>query len=339
VTSILELRNVTKQYAGRRVVDSVSLQVRRGAFYSLLGPSGCGKTTLLRLVAGLSIPDGGQLRLGSVDLTRVPARRRGFGIVFQAYSLFPNMTVADNIGYGLRVRREPAARIRERVGALLDLVQLPHLAQRYPWQLSGGQQQRVAIARAIAVEPKLLLLDEPLSALDAKVRLELRSEIRDLQQRLGILTLMVTHDQEEALTLADRIVCMEAGRIAQIGRPEDLYRRPANRFVADFVGLSNLIELEVARRLAPALLVGHSPAAGAVACIRPEEIRVFASGGAAPVSGQVRQVQFLGNVSRLHLDWPGGKLIVEEAGQSRIAAGEEVGIDFPPGRCTWIAPS
>jgi iron(III) transport system ATP-binding protein len=330
----LELDSIRKTFGPIVALDDISFSAVAPEFVCLLGPSGCGKTTLLRLVAGLAKPDSGRLQLGSVDLTRVPARHRGFGIVFQAYSLFPNMTVADNIGYGLRVRGEPAARVKSRVDALLDLVQLPQLAARYPWQLSGGQQQRVAIARAIAVEPKLLLLDEPLSALDAKVRLELRSEIRDLQQRLGILTLMVTHDQEEALTLADRIVCMQNGRIAQIGRPEDLYRRPANRFVADFVGLSNLVELDTVRRFAPVLLDGRAPAAGEVACIRPEDIKIVPQGRGA----DVRQVQFLGNVSRLQVDWPGGRLVVETAGQSGVAPGQEVGVEFSPGGCAWIAP-
>ena len=188
------------------------------------------------------MPDRGQLLLDDEDLTRIPARQRGFGIVFQAYSLFPNMNVAENIGYGLKIRGRSLAERTSRVAELLDLIRLPHLADRYPFQLSGGQQQRVALARAVAVDPKLLLLDEPLSALDAKVRAELRTEIRDLQKRLGILTIMVTHDQEEALTLADKVVCMQHGRIAQIGPPEELYSRPANLFVADFMGVSNLID-------------------------------------------------------------------------------------------------
>jgi len=332
---LLELQSIRKSFGSVVALDDISFSAQAPEFVCLLGPSGCGKTTLLRLVAGLSALDSGRLRLGSDDLTRIPARRRGFGIVFQAYSLFPNMTVAANVGYGLRIRGEPVARINARVGTLLDLVQLSHLAARYPWQLSGGQQQRVAIARAIAVEPKLLLLDEPLAALDAKVRVELRSEIRDMQRRLGILTLMVTHDQEEALTLADRIVCMEHGRIAQIGRPEELYRRPANRFVADFVGLSNFIDRDIARRFAPDLLDGAAPAAHHVACIRPEDIKVLPDGRGA----HVRQVQFLGNVTRLYLEWPGGKLVAEESGQSLVAPGQEIGIVFLPGRCTWIAAS
>jgi iron(III) transport system ATP-binding protein len=330
----LELDAVRKSFGNVVALDDISFSASAPEFVCLLGPSGCGKTTLLRLVAGLAAPDSGRLLLDAVDLTRIPARRRGFGIVFQAYSLFPNMTVAANVGYGLRIRGEAAPRIKSRVDALLDLVQLARFAERYPWQLSGGQQQRVAIARAIAVEPKLLLLDEPLSALDAKVRLELRTEIRELQQRLGILTLMVTHDQEEALTLADRIVCMQAGRIAQIGRPDDLYRRPANRFVADFVGISNLIDVATVRQFAPTLLDGKAPAPDDLACIRPEDIRIVPGGSGA----RIRQVQFLGNISRLQLDWVGGKLIAEAAGQSSIPAGVEVGVEFATDRCVWVAP-
>jgi iron(III) transport system ATP-binding protein len=271
---------------------------------------------LLRLIAGLAAPDVGSMRLDGAELTRVPARLRGFGIVFQAYSLFPNMTVAANVGYGLRIRGAPAEAIKARVAALLDLVHLEHLAGRYPFELSGGQQQRVALARAVAVDPKLLLLDE------------LRAELRDLQQRLGILTLMVTHDQEEALSLADRIVCMQAGRIAQIGTPDDLYRRPVSRFVADFVGLSNLIAPDTVRRLAPALLDGASP--GQVACIRPEDVAVIPGGDGA----RVHQVEFLGNVSRLHLDWPGGRLIAEQPGRTPLAPGAAVGLDLK--RCIWV---
>ncbi|MBV9558121.1 MAG: ATP-binding cassette domain-containing protein, partial [Pseudolabrys sp.] len=218
----LALEGVGKTFAGATALEDISFSVVSPDFVCLLGPSGCGKTTLLRLIAGLTEADTGTITLDGVDLSGTSARERNFGIVFQAYSLFPNMTVAENIGYGLRIRREPSGQIKRRVDELLDLIQLPQLADRYPWQLSGGQQQRVALARAVAVTPKLLLLDEPLSALDAKVRVELRSEIRALQKRLGILTIMVTHDQEEALTLADRVVCMQRGRVAQIGTPKDL---------------------------------------------------------------------------------------------------------------------
>jgi iron(III) transport system ATP-binding protein len=324
----LELEHIRKAFGAVLALDDITFTATAPEFVCLLGPSGCGKTTLLRLIAGLAAPDGGNMRLDGAELTRVPARRRGFGIVFQAYSLFPNMTVADNVGYGLRIRGVPAEAIKARVEALLDLVHLESLAGRYPFELSGGQQQRVALARAVAVDPKLLLLDEPLSALDAKVRLELRAELRDLQQRLGILTLMVTHDQEEALSLADRIVCMQAGRIAQIGTPDDLYRRPVSRFVADFVGLSNLIAPDAVRRLAPALLDGASP--GQVACIRPEDVAVIPGGSGA----RVHQVEFLGSVSRLHVDWPGGRLIAEQPGRTSLAPGDAVSVDFT--RCIWV---
>src|SRR5215471_1622388 len=285
----LELTKIRKTFAATVALDDITFAASAPEFVCLLGPSGCGKTTLLRLIAGLAAPDGGTMRLDGVELARIPARLRGFGIVFQAYSLFPNMTVAGNVGYGPRIRGAPADAVDARVKELLELVRLDHLAARYPFELSGGQQQRVALARAVAVDPKLLLLDEPLSALDAKVRVELRAELRDLQQRLGILTLMVTHDQEEALSLADRIVCMQAGRIAQIGTPDDLYHRPASRFVAEFVGLSNLIELESVRRLAPKLLDGAAP--GHVACIRPEDVTIISGGSGA----QVHQVEFLGS--------------------------------------------
>lgn len=329
----LELEGVAKAFGGVPALEDISLGAAAPEFVCLLGPSGCGKTTLLRLIAGLTAPDAGRIRLDDADLSHTPARQRGFGIVFQAYSLFPNMTVAANVGYGLRIRGEPAARITARVAELLELIQLPQLADRYPWQLSGGQQQRVALARAVAVEPKLLLLDEPLSALDAKVRVELRAEIRALQKRLGILTIMVTHDQEEALTLADRIVCMQKGRIAQIGTPQDLYHRPVSRFVADFMGISNLIDVKTAQAFAPALLSDRQPAAGSIACVRPEDIVVAAPGSGA----RVKSVQFLGNISRLTLDWPGGELIVEQPGETALTPGTPVGVEFSPHKHAWVA--
>lgn len=330
----LELDGIGKRFGPVTALADISFSAQAPEFICLLGPSGCGKTTLLRLVAGLETPDAGRLTLGGEDLTRIPARRRGFGIVFQAYSLFPNMTVAENIGYGLKIRGVPAADMARRVKELLGLIRLDAQADRYPYQLSGGQQQRVALARGVAVQPRLLLLDEPLSALDAKVRAELRGEIRDLQQRLGILTIMVTHDQEEALTLADRIVCMRQGHIAQIGEPDALYREPANRFVADFMGLSNLLEQETVRQYAPPLMNGHAPEAGFIACIRPEEVALIEHGAGATVA----KVQFLGNVSRLHLDWPGGRLIAERPGRSALRPGDTVGVDFAASRCAWLAP-
>lgn len=330
----LQLEDIGKSFGSVVALGGVSFSAEAPEFICLLGPSGCGKTTLLRLLAGLEQPDRGQILLGQEDLTLIPARHRGFGIVFQSYSLFPNMTVAENIGYGLKIRGAASGDIAARVAELLDLIRLGGLADRYPFQLSGGQQQRVALARAVAVQPRILLLDEPLSALDAKVRTELRSEIRSLQQRLGILTIMVTHDQEEALTLADRIVCMRHGHVAQIGKPDELYHHPANRFVADFMGLSNLMDQEAVRCHAPALMNGRPPMDGHIACIRPEDVRLIEGGGGAKVG----QVLFLGNITRLHLDWPGGELIAEVPGRSTLTPGREIGIDFAASRCAWVAP-
>jgi iron(III) transport system ATP-binding protein len=330
----LQLDGIGKRFGSVIALEDISFSADAPEFICLLGPSGCGKTTLLRLIAGLDKPDSGQLTLGGEDLTRIPARQRGFGIVFQAYSLFPNMTVTENIGYGLKIRGASGAQIAERTAELLELTRLTAQAGRFPYQLSGGQQQRVALARAVAVQPRLLLLDEPLSALDAKVRGELRGEIRDLQQRLGILTIMVTHDQEEALTLADRIVCMRQGHIAQIGAPDTLYHEPANRFVADFMGLSNLLDQDTVRRHAPPLMNGLPSGTGFIACIRPEDVALRPGQPGATVS----KVQFLGNVSRLHLEWPGGTLIAEQPGRSPLQPGDTIGVDFAASRCAWVAP-
>ncbi len=328
----LKLDRVRKSFGDTLALDDVSFDVGSHEFVCLLGPSGCGKTTLLRLIAGLMPVDGGRLLLQGQDLTRTPARARGFGIVFQSYSLFPAMTVAANIGYGMKIRGVATADIRKRVAELLDMIQLPNLGDRYPWQLSGGQQQRVAFARAVAVNPRLLLLDEPLSALDAQVRSELRQEIRSLQRALGIPTVMVTHDQEEALTLADRIVCMQQGRIAQVGTPQALYCQPATRFVADFMGVSNLIPRELALRIAPGL-AGNSPGRGPLACIRPEQL-VLARGAD---QASVKAIQFLGNISRIQVEMEGMLLVAEQSGQSALAEGDRVGISLAHLSCAWVA--
>jgi iron(III) transport system ATP-binding protein len=330
----LAIEDVRKTFGDVAALDGVSLGVERGDFVCLLGPSGCGKTTLLRIVAGLLTADSGRLSLAGSDLTAVPARQRNFGIVFQSYSLFPNMTIAENIGYGLRIRGVARAKIDARVRELLDMIKLPQIAGRYPWQLSGGQQQRVALARAIAVEPALLLLDEPLSALDAKVRAELREEIRELQRRLGVPTIMVTHDQEEALTLADRILCMNQGRVEQAGTPADLYLRPATRFVADFMGVSNLIEVERVQAYRPALLAARPATGGArqLLCVRPEKLHVVAGSDCA-----IAGVAFLGNLTRLRLDTPLGLLTAELPGHVVHAVGARVGIEFGASDCAWVA--
>jgi iron(III) transport system ATP-binding protein len=241
----LSLRGVVKSFGPVQVLRGIDLDIRRGEFVCFLGPSGCGKTTLLRVIAGLDRQNGGSIHIGGRDVSALASAERNYGIVFQSYALFPNLTVAQNVGYGLVNLRTPANVIAGRVADLLELVGLQDQGHKYPVQLSGGQQQRVALARAIATSPELLLLDEPLSALDAKVRVRLRGEMRQLQKRLGVTTVMVTHDQEEALSMADRIVVMNYGQTEQIGTPEDIYCRPATPFVADFVGHMTFLDAVV----------------------------------------------------------------------------------------------
>lgn len=238
----LQIKNITKKFGAVIAVDNVSLNIAQDEFVCILGPSGCGKTTLLRLIAGLEEANEGELFINGENLIKVAAQHRNFGIVFQSYSLFPNMTIAENIGYGLSIRKVPKPEINKRVKQLLEQVHLSDQSTKLPHLLSGGQQQRVALARALAVDPRLLLLDEPLSALDAKVRKTLRIEIREVQKTLGIPTVMVTHDQEEAMTMADRIVCMKNGKIEQVGTPSELYNQPKTSFVANFLGSMNVLD-------------------------------------------------------------------------------------------------
>lgn len=330
----LTVRNATKTYGTFTALDRVSIEIEKGEFVCLLGPSGCGKTTLLRLIAGLTDLDDGEITLEGAQLSGLPARKRGFGIVFQSYSLFPNMTVAENIGYGLKIRGAQKDEIATRVKDLLALVKLPQVANKLPGQLSGGQQQRIALARAIAVDPRVLLLDEPLSALDAKVRAELRNEIRQLQRDLGIPTLMVTHDQEEALALADKIICMNHGVVVQAGTPQDLYNRPATRFVAEFMGISNLLSADAVERHFPNLLATRPQSDEThLACVRPEQIGLTpAENGAATV----RSVSFLGNLQRLELDSPVGPLIAESHGATPCQEGDRVSLTIATQACTWV---
>jgi putative spermidine/putrescine transport system ATP-binding protein len=243
--SYLTLTDVQKRFGEFVAVEDFNLSASQGEFVSFLGPSGCGKTTTLRMIAGFEQPTAGTITIDGRDVTRVPPNRRNVGMVFQSYALFPNMNVADNVGFGLKVRKRPADQIRKRVGELLEIVNLPDKGSRYPYQLSGGQQQRVALARALAFEPQVLLLDEPLSALDAKIRVALRHEIRQIQRQLGITTVYVTHDQEEALSLSDRVVVMSEGRMEQVGTPFEIYNFPATAFVASFVGTLNVLNGKV----------------------------------------------------------------------------------------------
>lgn len=243
--AFLELNNVSKKFGATEAVSDFNLQVEKGELVSFLGPSGCGKTTTLRMVAGFEIPTSGRIIMDGKDITDMPANQRDVGMVFQSYALFPNMTVAGNIGFGLKIMKKPASEIEQRVREMLELINMPDYAHRYPYQLSGGQQQRVALARALALRPNVLLLDEPLSALDAKIRVSLRAEIRAIQRKLGITAIYVTHDQEEALSLSDRVVVMNAGKIEQVGTPFQIYNFPETNFVANFVGTLNTAHAEV----------------------------------------------------------------------------------------------
>ena len=261
-------------FGGVRVIDGLALEIPHGAFFTLLGPSGCGKTTLLRAIAGFIQPDAGSLRFDDKDMTQVPAHKRGIGMVFQDYALFPDKSVFDNVAYGLRARKVDAASITAKVGAYLERVGISGFATRYPAALSGGQRQRVALARALVIEPQVLLMDEPLSNLDAKLRVQIRESISDLQREVGITTVFVTHDQEEALALSDRIALMNRGRIEQIGEPESIYTAPTTAFVADFIGAANLLEAEV---LGPGPLPNQARIK-----VEERELTVFASGQVSP---------------------------------------------------------
>jgi len=339
----LSIHDLVKRFGKLTALDHVSLEVAQGSFVCFLGPSGCGKTTLLRVIAGLEEADGGSIRLGGSDLSAIPARNRNFGVVFQSYSLFPNMTAARNVGYGLECRRWDKARMQSRIKEMLDLVHLADQAEKLPSQMSGGQQQRIALARALAPDPSALLLDEPLSALDAKVREELRIEIRAVQKRLGITTIMVTHDQEEALAMADLIVVMSKGRIEQIGTPQQLYREPATAFVADFIGRMNVLPLDPGPqdgfRFAGTQLEVRTAAGGAgrsVAAlgIRPEAITLKGLDATGPnvLPASVRTVSFLGNITRIEVEpdaRPGTGILVELHGMARVPEpGERLNIDI-----------
>jgi len=329
----LRIDDIAKSWGGHTVLDHVSFNAGENEFVCLLGPSGCGKTTLLRLVAGLTAPDAGRIVLGGRDITAVPARERRMGLVFQAYSLFPDMTAAANVGYPMRLRRDPPAKIAARSSELLERVGLGGLGARFPDELSGGQQQRVALARALATEPAMLLLDEPLSALDPAIRGQLRTEIRSLQRALGIPTIMVTHDQEEALAMADTIVCMNHGRIEQTGSPRDLYERPRTRFVAEFIGRANLFPTSFVRDALPGFLERRPPGTDATyeLCLRPEDVAIAAD---ARGDGVVEDTTFLGNLARVTLAWRGRRVVVEVSGRDALTRGQTVSVDALRG--AWV---
>ncbi|CAN5314348.1 ABC transporter ATP-binding protein [soil metagenome] len=325
----VELRNVVKDYAGHRALRGVNLKMAPGEFIALLGPSGCGKTTVLRALSGLETITDGRITIDGTNVENTPVNKRDIGMVFQAYSLFPHLTVAQNVEFGLRMRKVDAGGRKTRAAEALEMVGLGHLGARYAHQLSGGQQQRVALARALVTRPRVLLLDEPLSALDAKVRVTLRDEIRRIQTELGITTLFVTHDQEEALAVADRVAVMREGTIEQIGTPEDLYSQPATSFVATFVGLSNAVAGDLRGAIvrvfgAELPLLGTGPADGPVtAYIRPEDLELMTGGIAATVVNS----SFLGSLRRTRVRLEDGTmLVVQHDVRVRPVAGERVGI-------------
>ncbi|RKQ72344.1 ABC transporter ATP-binding protein [Oceanibaculum indicum] len=317
---------------GTRALEPLDLEVNAGETLVFLGPSGCGKTTTLRLIAGLEMPDAsGRILFGDEDVTALPIEKRNVGMVFQSYALFPNMSVAGNIAYGLKIRRVPDSDRRRRVAEMLEMMRITELADRSIDQLSGGQRQRVALARALAVEPRVLLLDEPLTALDAKLREDLRLEIDRLLRRLGITAIYVTHDQAEAMALGDRIVVMSKGRVAQIGRPRDIYLKPADRFVADFIGSMNRLS-GTARNGLLELSGGNLPWTGpdgaVEAALRPESLRL-AEEGMPALTGTVVSAFFLGDRQRLIVDGIAPEpLIVDAPNRIEIAAGDAVRLTF-----------
>jgi len=344
----LTLNGVRKDFNGVVAVEDFNLEVAPGEFVSFLGPSGCGKTTTLRMVAGFEPPSSGTIRLAGEDVTYAKPNERNIGMVFQSYALFPNMTVSENIGFGLRIRKEDNQAREAKVAELLDLIHLPDKGKSYPNELSGGQQQRVALARALAISPQLLLLDEPLSALDAKIRDELRAEIRRIQRQLNITTIYVTHDQEEALALSDRIVVMSQGHMEQVGAPFEIYNNPTTGFVASFVGQLNRLPATVIDNVEGRLRVGQAevrttsgvesaPGTDVSLMLRPEELTLDAEADNV-LEGTVETVTFLGSIVRVQVAVDGGRLIADLFNERLLtlpAAGDATQISFPAHAC-WV---
>ncbi len=343
--SFLSIERLRKSYGANHVVQRFDLDVQPGEFISFLGPSGCGKTTTLRMIAGFESASDGTIRIEGRDVTHLPPNARNVGMVFQNYALFPNMTVAQNVAFGLKVAKRSAAETRSRVAEMLAVVKLPQLADRYPYQISGGQQQRVALARALAPAPKMLLLDEPLSALDAKVRVALRDELKALQRTLGITTIFVTHDQEEALSMSDRIVVMSEGRIEQLGTPFEIYNRPKTRFVASFVGTLNILKVQVVDAVRGAIRIDGQEArvgrqiqaADGVDCavaLRPEAVSLQDPGnGCNRVRGTIEDVSFLGAVVRIRVGVGGSRIMLDRFNSPGLpppVPGEAVTLHFSP---------
>jgi iron(III) transport system ATP-binding protein len=338
----VDIERVSFGYGRTRVLEDVSLSIRKGEFFAFLGPSGSGKTTLLRLVAGFGTPDSGRILIGGRDATKEPPWARNVGLVFQSYALWPHMTVAQNVAFGLERRRVGRAERDRRVKAVLDLVGLAQFAERRPAQLSGGQQQRVAIARTLAIEPDVLLLDEPLSNLDAGLRAGVRAELVELQRRLGLTTILVTHDQEEANAAADRMAVLNEGRVLQVGAPTELYDRPADRFVAGFLGTANLVEGIVAdggfRAGALALAVPDASPGPATLALRPQALGLRRDGGGVPA--HVVRSEFLGGHVRYTLDLGEGILLTAEEPHLRglmpVAPGTPIGLSVDAAQASLL---
>ncbi len=353
------IEGVSRTFGSVHAVRDVSIEIRDGEFFTLLGPSGCGKTTLLRMVAGFCDLDAGAIRFGGRRIDTLPPHRRNTGMVFQNYAIFPNLTVGGNVAYGLRARKVPSARIAERVATALKLVHLDGYSERWPHQLSGGQLQRVAIARALVIEPEVLLLDEPLSNLDAKLRVEMRGEIRELQKNLGITAIYVTHDQEEALSISDRIAVMRAGSFEQVDRPEAIYRNSATSFVAQFMGVTNLLSGKVARRNGACVVLeaastefhangaASEPGEAVAFCVRPEALRIVQGGqslpdGWAAFEAQVSRIEFLGALTRIEAKLRDGTTMraafLDQAPES-LAPGHALKLAYDPHRVTVVRQS
>ena len=345
---------VSRSFESVHAVRDVSLEIRNGEFFTLLGPSGCGKTTLLRMIAGFCELDAGTISFGAQRIDTLPPHRRNTGMVFQNYAIFPNLTVGNNVAYGLRARKVPAAQIAERVATALKLVHLDGYDARWPHQLSGGQLQRVAIARALVIEPAVLLLDEPLSNLDAQLRVEMRGEIRQLQQSLGITAIYVTHDQEEALAISDRIAVMRAGALEQVDKPDVIYRNSSTPFVADFLGVTNLLSGKITRHEGPRAVItagatefrmegaATTPGDTIQFCLRPEALRVMAAGDAVPtgwaaVEARISRVEFLGALTRVETQLADGTLLrvaLLDQPLDTLALGHVLTLAYDPRRVT-----
>ncbi len=347
----VEITGITKRFGDVVAVDAMDLSIADGEFFALLGPSGCGKTTTLRMIAGLEFPTQGSLKIFGDEVGTLPPNKRPVNTVFQAYALFPHMNVLDNVAFGMKMQKVPKAEVADRTRAAIELVQLGGMEARRPSQLSGGQQQRVALARALVNQPKVLLLDEPLGALDLKLRQEMQLELKALQREVGITFVFVTHDQEEALTMSDRIAVMHEGRLLQVGSPEEIYERPANRFVADFIGRTNLLEGTVespeivcltngARIAAPSDLPAGTTCA---VSLRPERARLHARGDAPTdlpsVDGRLEGVTYLGNalVHSVALDWMRLEVRSENRSDATVASvGDEVSVSWEPGSVSVV---